>query len=106
MSKQPDNEQNTPIAPELSKGDQLFAALLAENPLLEKAERATWKSKGFFSNTAPGTWEGKTTITITARFRNGEQQWVKMYRSDEASELLPVLKDWFDIRFPDGLGEE
>ncbi|MBF0807925.1 hypothetical protein E4U03_04745 [Rothia nasimurium] len=106
MSKQPDNEQNLKSRVEPSKGDQLFAALLAENPLLEKAEGAVWDSKGFISNTTPGNTEGKTVVTITAKFRNGEQRWVKTYRADEASEMLPVLKDWFDVRFPDGLGEE
>lgn len=104
MSNQPDNEQTTTT--ELSKGDKLFAALLAENPLLEKAEGAAWESKGFIVNATPGNAEGKAVVTITARFRNGEQRWVKMYSADEASELLPVLKDWFDIRFPDGLDEE
>lgn len=103
MSNQPDNEQTTT---ELSKGDQIFAALLAENPLLEKAQGAAWESKGFIVNTTPGNAEGKTVLTITARFRNGEQRWVKMYRTEEAAEMLPVLKDWFDLRFPDGLGED
>ena len=87
----------------LSRGEELMDALLVDNPLLDKAVGAVWSASAYVKNDVPGVPVEYVFISISAVYNNGQQEWKKLYTAKDAAALLPVLKDWLDLRYPDGI---